>query len=345
MEALYAWHLRPWALERLTPAWVNAHVKHAPQSLEKDLEIALTLRKFGMLFECRFTVCELETDKYFADQQSRGPFAFWRHEHRFEAISAQRSRMNDDIRYSLPLGFVSEHFLASYLEKDLQRLFRYRHEVLKHDLAAYMRNREQPREKIHVFGHWSRLCQPLVSYLSTQGHSVIVPGLKDSKTNPPDCLDNVGVYINVCESGRQAQAIDSGVENALKFSKDLKVYIEVHDAYQGDHSDEYFDRRCQPLRAASIRCVYVRTGAILTAAFGVLKNNLQWADETQPWIAVDDAVSAIEYCLLNETIAFPIHMTANQKKTPTKKLKPMLETEYPFRYTTLKAALKHVLGA
>lgn len=343
-RALYAWHLRPWAFERLTPPWLDVHVKDAPQRLEKGLKIALTVRKLGILFECRFTITDLETDKYFADQQVRGPFAFWRHEHKFEVLSAERSLMNDDIRYSMPLGFVSEHFLASFIEKDLQRMFRYRHEILKHDLAAYMRNSEHPRQNVFVSGDWSRLCQPLVSYLSTQGHSVIAESLQKAERNPPEHYESVGAYINVCDWGAQSPDVDARALDALRFSKNLKVYIEIHDAYKGDNSNEFFDRRCEPLRAASVRCVYIRTGAILTPAFGVLKNNPQWRDETQPWIAVDDAISAIEFCMLNESISGQIHMTANQKKAMTKELKPMLDAQYPFRYSTMKSALKHVLG-
>src|SRR5262249_25031623 len=149
------------AFERLTPAWQDVLVKGSPKALEKGLKIDITVRKFGIPVDCRFSITDLETDKFFADQQVKGPFAFWRHEHKFETISAHRSLMNDDIRYSMPLGEISERFFAVYLEKDLQRLFRYRHEVLKHDLSAYMRNLKHPREGIYLFGDYRRLCQPL----------------------------------------------------------------------------------------------------------------------------------------------------------------------------------------
>ncbi len=333
------------AFERLTPAWADVQVKGAPKKLEKGLKIDLTVRKFGIPVECQFVVTDLETDKFFADQQLKGPFAFWRHEHKFVGISDSRSLMNDSVQYSLPLGFLSEGFAGPLMDKDLERLFRYRHEILKNDLSAYMRNQHQPRMHVLVCCTPDALRTPLASYLSTQGHSVLTASFNEN-ANVEDYSEilsrPIETYIHVDDLGSSCRSANLGILNRLVESKHLKTYIEVHDTH--DNSNENFEQRCAPLRAASVRCAYVRTGAILSAAFGVLKNNANWKSETQPWVAVDDVASAIEYCMLNESIDGQIHISANQKKPPTKEFRTMLECGYPFRYQSLTAARKHVLG-
>lgn len=339
VSALFDWHLRERAFERLTPPWLDVHVKGMPKPLELGLKIDMSVRKFGVPLDCRFAVTELETDKKFVDEQLKGPFAYWRHEHKFEALDGDRSLMHDDIRFTLPLGFVSDRLMGPFMERDLQRLFQYRHEVLKRDLSNFMRNRLRPRQKCSVLSPQSKLFEPLASYLATQGHAVHAHPLDSEQTQG----DDTTTLINLCDQASDMRTTESLISDYLTGNSRLKVYIEVHDAYAGDNSNENFNRRCERLLEASVRCIYVRTGAILSAGFGVLRNNRDWRSETQPWIAVDDLVSAIEFCMLDETISGQIHMTANQKKPPTNEFKTLFDMQYPFRYPTLKAARAHVL--
>lgn len=343
VSALFAWHLRERAFERLTPPWLDVHVKGMPKLLKAGLRMDLTIRKYGVPVNCRFEITELETDKKFVDTQVKGPFAFWRHEHKFHSLLDDRSLMDDEIQFTLPLGFAFDGFLGPFMESDMRRLFRYRHEVLKQDLAAFMRNRLKPRKKVFVFGEHSPLLEPLVSYLSTQGHSVLADRLERQQIEPLNSYEDISVCIHLVDRKASASLPEDLISQYLVNDRRLKLYIEVHDAYTGDNSNEDFDRRCQPLRAASVRCIYVRTGAILSPAFGVLKTNRNWRSETLPWIAVDDAVGAIELCMFNDNVSGQIHMSANQKKPPTQDFKTLFDIQYPFRYSTLKAALNHIL--
>lgn len=338
VSALFAWHLRQRAFERLTPPWLDVQVKGMPKLLEAGLKLDLKVTKFAVPLNCSFKITELETDKLFVDEQISGPFAFWRHEHRFEAISDERSLMNDEIRFTLPVGFIVDGFAAPFMERDLKRMFRYRHETLKQDLSSYMRNRLFARQKILLSSRQSPLAEPLVSYLTTQGHSVC-ENTFDGMTN----VDDTGTCIALCDQNTDISRLENLIKDRLSHGRNLKVYIEIHDAYAGDNSNENFHRRCEPLRAASVRCMYIRTGAVLSPAFGVLKRNRGWSSETQPWIAVDDMIAAVEFCMLNDAIEGQIHMTANQKKPPTKDFRTLFDIQYPLRYSTLKAARSHIL--
>lgn len=343
VSALFAWHLRQRAFERLTPPWLDVHVKGMPKLLQAGLRMDLTIRKYGVPVNCRFEITELETDKKFVDVQVQGPFAYWRHEHRFHALADERSLMDDEIHFSLPMGFAFDGFVGPFMERDMSRLFRYRHEVLKQDLAAFMRNRLKPRQKVLLLGEKSPLLEPLMSYLATQGHSLVAGGLERQQIEALNVHEGASVCINIVDRQASGLPAEDLISKHLVNDRSLNLYIEVHDAYAGDNSNEDFERRCQPLREASVRCLYVRTGAILLPAFGVLKTNRNWRSQTLPWIAVDDALAAIEQCMFNDTVTGQIHMSANQKKPPTKEFKTLFDIEYPFRYSTLKEALNHVL--
>lgn len=68
------------------------------------------------------------TTAWFVDEQERGPFAVWRHQHWFERLDDQRTRLVDRVRYEVgwgPLGWVADHLL---IRRALARSLRRRHE-------------------------------------------------------------------------------------------------------------------------------------------------------------------------------------------------------------------------
>ncbi len=357
VSELFSWHLRDRAFERLTPPWLDVRVKGGPQRLESGLNVELAARRFGMSLDMAFQVTEFESDKKFVDQQVKGPFAHWLHEHIFQDLSGGRSAMHDDIHFELPLAGVSELFLGRFFDADLLRMFRYRHQVLQMDLSGYMKNREHERKKVLVFGHSSPLTEPLLNYLATQGHTVsLIPDWTKSNYRKSGNMMEYAlerrdfqVLVNVqsncpnghVEVGSRIQAIDA----LAKVKQSVALYVDVVDAMPTGHLIDTWESLCEPLHAKSIRCVLATHSAILTPAFGVLKKNPSWSDQTKKWIAVDDAVAAIEHCMLFHVISGHVDLTSTDAVGGGKKSNPLIESGYEFRYQTLNAALKHVLGA
>ncbi|GAA3336769.1 hypothetical protein GCM10017714_00860 [Curtobacterium pusillum] len=60
-------------------------------------------RHFGVVWRMTSRITALEAPHAFVDEQVRGPFARFRHEHRFEP-SARGTRMVDEIEFRAPLG-------------------------------------------------------------------------------------------------------------------------------------------------------------------------------------------------------------------------------------------------
>lgn len=134
VEALRDWHFRPGAFARLTPPWEKARVLAMPEPLTDGARAVIEVG-IGPLRKRWIAEHELTPDG-FIDRQIEGPFALWEHEHRFEAVTATTSRLTDSIRYRLPFGWPGRLFGKPFVERKLDRLFRYRHAVTAADLTT-----------------------------------------------------------------------------------------------------------------------------------------------------------------------------------------------------------------
>jgi ligand-binding SRPBCC domain-containing protein len=90
-------------------------------------------RHFGIKWTMTSQISELEEPDRFVDEQLRGPFKTFRHEHLFRAI-ADGTDMLDSITFQAPLGplgWVAERALLSWY---LPKLIRQRNNYLKTEL-------------------------------------------------------------------------------------------------------------------------------------------------------------------------------------------------------------------
>lgn len=67
-------------------------------------------------------------------QGADGPFAYWRHEHGFEALPDGRTRIRDTVTYAPPLGLLGWIADRLFIERQLRAMFRYRHEKTREAL-------------------------------------------------------------------------------------------------------------------------------------------------------------------------------------------------------------------
>jgi len=66
----------------------------------------------------------------FEDVQVKGPFRSWRHRHIVEPVSGG-AVLRDEIDYEPPFGFLGRLVAPILIEKRLQKMFDYRHEVTR----------------------------------------------------------------------------------------------------------------------------------------------------------------------------------------------------------------------
>jgi ligand-binding SRPBCC domain-containing protein len=62
---------------------------------------------------------------FFVDEQRKGPYKIWHHEHRFEAVEGG-VLMTDIVSYTLPFGFLGKLAHWLFVRKELEAIFEYR---------------------------------------------------------------------------------------------------------------------------------------------------------------------------------------------------------------------------
>ena len=88
-------------------------------------------------------VAELERPHRFVDEQVRGPFRSFHHEHLFEALDGA-TRMVDRIRFDTPLGPIGGLVEGAVLRSYMQKLIVVRGEYLKAEAERRSRAPDPP---------------------------------------------------------------------------------------------------------------------------------------------------------------------------------------------------------
>ena len=133
VEALREFHFARGAFEKLSPPWENAELVSEAHPMCNGARATIRIR-LGPFSKLWIAEHELHEDG-FTDRQIDGPFKKWEHRHIFTATGETTSRLTDSIVYELPGGFVGNLFGAPFVERKLDRMFRYRHEATQRELA------------------------------------------------------------------------------------------------------------------------------------------------------------------------------------------------------------------
>ncbi len=115
-------------LELLTPPWLSFNIK-TPQPIHmcEGALIDYRLRVRGIPLTWRSEITVWEPPYRFVDEQRRGPYRRWIHEHRFEEADGG-TRAVDHVRYAVFGGaLINKLFVAP----DVRRIFAYRQQRLE----------------------------------------------------------------------------------------------------------------------------------------------------------------------------------------------------------------------
>jgi ligand-binding SRPBCC domain-containing protein len=115
-------------LQELTPPWLRFRVLTAqPIAMRKGALIDYRIRLHGLPVGWKTEITAWEPPSRFVDEQLRGPYRLWVHEHSFEEIEGG-TLAGDFVRYSVPGGTLTNRLLVA---RDLRTVFRYRHRRLQ----------------------------------------------------------------------------------------------------------------------------------------------------------------------------------------------------------------------
>ncbi|MEZ6066961.1 MAG: SRPBCC family protein [Planctomycetaceae bacterium] len=120
-------------LQTLTPDWLHFQIiTPLPIVMEPGRLIDYRIRLHGVPIGWRTEIAAWEPPLRFVDQQLRGPYRLWHHEHRFES-TATGTRVIDIVDYRVPGGWLIDRL---FVRRDLRRIFEYRHHKLEELLGT-----------------------------------------------------------------------------------------------------------------------------------------------------------------------------------------------------------------
>lgn len=86
-----------------------------------DEEVTWRAWHFGLPWRMTVRISALDRPVSFVDEQARGPFAWYRHEHRFEPVEGG-TRMIDHVGFAAPLGVLGRIAERLVLRRHVEKL-------------------------------------------------------------------------------------------------------------------------------------------------------------------------------------------------------------------------------
>lgn len=120
-------------LEEITPPWLQFRIdSDLPAQMHEGMEIGYRLRIRGVPVRWRSRITVWDPPCRFVDEQVRGPYRVWIHEHRFVEDSGG-TLCEDNVRYAPPGGTVANWL---FVRRDIQKIFAYRSDCLRRIFPA-----------------------------------------------------------------------------------------------------------------------------------------------------------------------------------------------------------------
>ncbi len=131
-DRVFAFFADAFNLQKLTPPWLHFTVlTEPPIKLRTGARIDYRLRLRGLPIRWQSEITAWNPSYRFVDEQIRGPYRSWRHEHTFVA-DGDETIVRDQVDYAVPGGALIHWLLV---KTDVKRIFEYRSEFLRRRFA------------------------------------------------------------------------------------------------------------------------------------------------------------------------------------------------------------------
>jgi len=131
LEEAWTFFSTPRTLEAITPAFLNFEItSEVPEEIYAGLVITYRIAAVaGIPMTWVTEIKHVERLRRFVDEQRIGPFRFWYHEHRFQAV-AGGIEMEDIVHYVMPWGWFGRIAHWVFIRDRLASIFHFRRNYL-----------------------------------------------------------------------------------------------------------------------------------------------------------------------------------------------------------------------
>ncbi|HTL47812.1 MAG TPA: SRPBCC family protein [Verrucomicrobiae bacterium] len=131
LREVFSFFERPENLALITPASLGFQILTSkPIVMQAGAQIDYRIRLIGLPVRWTSLITEYDPPRHFVDEQVRGPYAYWRHIHRFEEVSGG-TRLEDEVLYRVGWGTLGELAQRLYVSRNLEKIFDHRARVIE----------------------------------------------------------------------------------------------------------------------------------------------------------------------------------------------------------------------
>ena len=131
LDNLWKFISSPKNLSKITPSYMDFKIlSKVPNEMYEGLIISYTVKPIlGVKMNWVTEITHIKDKKYFVDEQRKGPYKMWHHEH----ILIETDNgiiMRDIISYIPPFGVLGKILNVFFIKRQVEGIFKYRTEVL-----------------------------------------------------------------------------------------------------------------------------------------------------------------------------------------------------------------------
>ena len=129
LDRTFDFFSRPENLARITPPWLGFRMVSTDVAMREGLRIEYRVKPLGFPQPWLSEITLYDPPHRFVDEQVRGPYRRWHHDHRFRAVGGG-TEVTDTVTYALPYGWIGRLAHGILVRRQLESIFDYRTRAL-----------------------------------------------------------------------------------------------------------------------------------------------------------------------------------------------------------------------
>jgi ligand-binding SRPBCC domain-containing protein len=127
LETCWDFFSSPKNLKKITPTYMGFEVLlEIPEKMYAGLMIEYEVKPLlGIPMKWITEITHVDELKFFVDEQRKGPYKIWHHEHHFKQVE-NGIEMTDIVSYEIPFGILGKIAHPLLVKKKLTEIFDYR---------------------------------------------------------------------------------------------------------------------------------------------------------------------------------------------------------------------------